>query len=261
MNISSNDLSKLKKFCVGDDTFNNGGKIYWYSDDVIYKIVGEYFFCGEVERNIDLQIREHIPNTPVIYDKLCNNDDFIGYSMEYLKNCFTFRKGSYLHIDFDVCVNVIRDIYEVIKYLHNKNILLGDIHMDNFLINNKGNGYVVDLDYLVYPEDKYKFQDLYCIRLKSVDNYIDVKRTDNIKAMICCLSLILGVDLESKCINRYIIDIEKLYNGYVKKLGIGALDEYFYRIMNGEEVEYFDEFMSNYYCQFLGSGKVKLKKK
>ena len=39
--------------------------IYKYDDNTLYKIIDEYFFPEEVERNIDLQIKELIPNTPV----------------------------------------------------------------------------------------------------------------------------------------------------------------------------------------------------
>ena len=93
MKLNYLELKKLKKFDVGGNTFNNGGSIYWFNDNILYKIVGEYFFCDEVERNIDLQIKAPIMHTPVIYDKLFFNEDFAGYSMEYLKNSFTFNQS------------------------------------------------------------------------------------------------------------------------------------------------------------------------
>lgn len=263
MNISVDDLKILNHFNVGGDTFNTGGKLYRYNDDILYKVVGEYFFVDEVERNVDLQIKEHICNTPYIYDKLCINNDFIGYSMEYLKNSFTFRRAIYLHVDFDVSVNVVKDIYKVIKHLHSRNILLGDIHMDNYMINNKGCGYVVDLDYMLFPDDLYKFQDLYYIKLKSDSKIIRVndKRTDNIKSMICSLSLIFGMDLERLCIKNHELDIENMYYKYIKPLGIGELNAYIECIINGENVCYFDEFLVNNYICFKCNGLVKGKKK
>lgn len=263
MNISVDELKVLRKFNVGGDTFNTGGIIYNYSDDILYKVVGEYFFVDEVERNIDLQIREHINNTPYIYDKLYINNDFIGYSMEYLKNCFTFRRAIYLHIDFNVSVNVVKDIYKVIKYLHSKNILLGDIHMDNYMINNRGIGYVVDLDYMLFPDDLYKFQDLYYIKLKSDGNVIRINdiRTDNIKSMICSLSLIFGIDLERLCIRNHELDIEEMFYKYIKPLCIGKLNEYMECIINGEKVPYFDDFLNSNYEHFVYSGKVKVKRR
>ncbi len=262
MNIGLDDLKKIKKLSFDVDTFNNGGYIYQYNDDILYKIVSLYFFCDEVERNIDFQIKNPIIHTPFIYDKLYINHDFVGYSMENIKNSFTFKKAISMEIDSDICMNVILNIYEVIRYLHDRNILLGDIHMDNFLIDNKGNGYVIDLDCILYPGDEYKFQDLYGIRLNHSSNRINVnsKKTDNIKAMICCLSLLLGIDLERLNISHYEIDMENVYNFYIKSLGSAWLDNYFSLIMNGEEVEYFDEFLTRYYDKILGNEKVKFRK-
>ena len=260
MELKSDDLRKFKKYLVGGDTFNNGGIIYKYSDDILYKIVYEYVFCDEIERNVDLQIKNHIINTPIIYDKIYIDGSFSGYSMEYLKNCFTFRRAVYLSVDFDSCVKVIHDVYDVIRYLHDRDILIGDINMDNFLISNGGDGYVIDLDYMVFPGDEYKFDDLYYVKLKNNSDYLfDDKKTDNIKAMICGLSIVLGVDLEKCCVDCSLIDVEEVYNGYIRRLGIECLDKYFSCIMNKENVIYFDEFLSKNYYSFFNNGNIKVK--
>ena len=263
MNITDSDLRRLKKLNFGNDTFNSGGNIYQFNSNVLYKNIDPYFFIDEVERNVDFQIENHVPCTPCIYEKIYYQDKFWGYSMERLKNTITFKNASYLHIDFYVCMKVIQDIYMAIKYLHHHNILLGDIHMDNFLMDNKGNGYVVDLDYMVVPGDEYKFQNLYQVQLKCDGKRIQVnsKNTDNIKAMICCLSLILGIDLERKNIHQFSITIDNLYYKYIQSLGIMDLNDYFFRMIEGEDVEYFDNFMKKNYTQFLRSGNVRNKRK
>ena len=262
MDISIGDLEKIKKLRFDDDTFNSGGHIYQYNDDILYKIVGEYFFCDEVERNVDFQIKNPVCHTPRIIDKLYINHDFVGYSMENIKNSFTFKKALSMGIDSDVCMNVIQDIYKAIKSLHDKNILLGDIHMDNFMIDYQGNGYVIDLDYILYPGDEFKFQDLYCIKLNHDSNRINInsKKTDNLKAMICCLSLMLGIDLESKCIDHYEIDMENVYDRYIKSLGSVELDDYFSLIMNGDDVIYFDDFLIQNYHHIFHNGWKSLHK-
>lgn len=261
MELKSDDLRKFKKYLVGGDTFNNGGIIYKYSDDILYKIVYEYVFCDEIERNVDLQIREHILNTPFIYDKIYIDGYFSGYSMEYLRDCFTFRRAVYLSVDFDSCVKVIHDVYDVIRYLHDRDILIGDINMDNFLISNKGDGYVIDLDYMVFSGDEYKFDDLYYVKLNNDSDKIciDDKRTDNIKAMICGLSIIFGIDLEKRFIINSIIDMENVYNEYVKNLNIECLNRYFRCIMNGEDIDYFDEFLFKNYNSFFNNCGIKIK--
>lgn len=77
MNIESEDWDWLER--VNDESLNNGGIIYKYNEDVLLKVVGDCF--DKIERNIDIQIKEHIPNTPFIYDKLYNKGSFVGYSM------------------------------------------------------------------------------------------------------------------------------------------------------------------------------------
>ena len=259
MNIESEDWDWLER--VNDESLNNGGIIYKYDNDILLKVVGDCF--EKIERNIDIQIKEHIPNTPFIYDKLYNKGSFVGYSMEYLRNSITFRSATYLNIDFDSCIKIIQDIYETVKYLHKKDLLLGDVHMDNFMIDDKGRGYVIDLDGMYFSHENCEFQDLYSVKLNSNGYRIafNNKKTDNIKAMICCLSLILGVDLESEYINKSEIDIEKIYNKYIKGLGIRNLDNYFCRIINGEDIEYFDDFLKSNYYNFYDSEKVKTIKK
>ena len=258
MNINSDKIKRLQKLSFNDVTFNNGGNFYQISDDVLYKEVDQYFFVDEVDRNVGFQIENHVFNSPIIYDKIYNNGKFFGYSMENIKNSLTFKQAIYLNIDFDSCVSIVKDIYKAIKYLHSKNILLGDIHMDNFLVDDKGSGYVIDLDYMIFPGDEYKFQNLYNIKLNH-DSYsinINNKNTDNIKTMICSISLILGIDLESSLINRSCIDLEDMYHNCVKDLEISSLDNYFMRIMNRENVEYFDEYLVNNYYDFLGKENI-----
>lgn len=84
--------------------------------------------------------------------------------MEYIKNAKTFREASGAHIDEDLKLKAICDVYEAFKYLHSRNIYLGDVHSDNFLISSDGSGYIIDLDYMRFLGDKYKFQQCYLIR-------------------------------------------------------------------------------------------------
>ena len=263
MYLKDKDLNHLKRMKLGSSTFNNGGIIYYYDDTTLYKIIDKYFFRDDVERNIDFQIKNYIPNTAKIYDKIFIDDEFVGYSMEYIKDTITLKNAIYLSVDFDVIVRVTKDIYRTIKYLHYHNILLGDIHMDNFLIDTKGNGYVIDLDYMTFFGDYFKFHQFYCVKLNHYSNKINVpsKNTDNIKVMIGCLSLLLGINLEKNNIKNYAIDIEDMHHKYIKLLGIEELNKYFIRIINGEEVEYFDDFLMNNYFNFLESGNVRRKKK
>ena len=244
MRLQKRKLEKLPLFSLHSHTLNHGGSIYQY-DGMLYKVFDDSsFFEDEVERNIDYQIKNYIPNTPHIYDKIYIHRKFCGYCMEYLMNTMTFREAIYKDSSFSVKVSAILDIYKTIKYLHSRDIFIGDIHMDNFLMNDQ-DGYVVDLDYMIMKGNEFKFQDLYSVKFNSNSNssIVSNKRTDNVKAMICCLSLLLGVDLEKECIYRSVINVEDIYDKYIRYLKLEDVDCYFRDLMNGNESLYFDDFL------------------
>ena len=263
MDLTISDIKKFKELSFGSDTFNSGGNIYQYSDDVLYKIINESFFRDEVERNIDFLLSHDVPSTVKIFDKIFLNDYFFGYSMKYIKNAFTFRYATYLGIDVNVAIGSIKDVFKAVKYLHKNNILIGDSHLDNLMLDNKGNGYLIDLDYMMFPGDKHKFNRLYDIRF-GCDDYFAFSNNvdeDNIRLAIGSLSLIFGVDLEKAYRKYNVIDLECLYNKFIKKLDMKSLDDYFSRILNGDSVEYFDDFLNDNYSEFINSKYVRIMNK
>lgn len=249
VNISKEELEQLSTLKLSDTTHNNGGNVFVLGD-ALYKIFKEFYsYQSEIERNTDFQIKESIPNTPRIYDKIYINGSFSGYAMEYIKNSLTFREAIGKDIDEVLKLKAISDVYETLKYLHKKNIYLGDVHSDNFLISSDGSGYIIDLDYMRFPGDEYKFQQCYLIKPNNTAYKINVASfyTDNIKVMLSCLSLLIGVDLErfiSK--NTSDINLEEIYNDVICPLNNKFLDGYFNKVMNREEVEYFSDYLLKY---------------
>ena len=263
MELNVNDLKNMKRFGVGGNTFNSGGNIYQYNDNILYKIVDEYFFRDEVERNVDYLMNHDVPNTPKIYDKIYLNGNFFGYSMKYLKDTITFRNATYLKIDFDKALGAIQCVYQAIKYLHDRNVLIGDLHLDNVMIDNCGYGYLIDLDYMIFPGDEYKFNKLYDIKYRH-DGYrvsLSSKNTDNVRAMICSLSIIFGIDLESKFRNYFEVNLENMYDEFIQSLHIGVLNDYFSRIISGIDVEYFDDFLEDNSSSIKNSNYIYCKKR
>lgn len=166
--------------------------------------------------------------------------------MEYIKNSKTFREAIGGHVDEELKIKAICDVYEALKYLHNRNIYLGDVHSDNFLISSDGDGYIIDLDYMRFPGDEYKFQQCYLIKPNNKAYKINVASTytDNIKVMLSCLSLLIDIDLE-RFISKKTSDInlEEIYSDVIHPLKIKPLDIYFKKLMNGKEVEYFSDYL------------------
>lgn len=243
MNITEQELEKLPLLNLSVDTHNNGGYIYIVNNKVIYKVFRDFYsFQDEVERNVDFRINMPIPNTPQIYDKIYINGSFSGYIMEFIPDSLTFRNAIGKNLDLKTKIKAINDIYKALSFLHQNNIYLGDIHSDNFLVSTNGNGYLIDLDYMRFPGDEYKFQQCYLIMPDENSNKINLasKYTDNIKTMISSLSLLLDMDLEifiSK--ETHAINIKELYNKVIAPLNNHTLDDYFKRLENKEDVEYF----------------------
>ena len=126
MDLSS--LKEMQKQEIQKGHHNTNGDIYVYNDKV-YKILEQpILFEDEVKRNICYLMKCRIPHTAIIYDTLEKNGRFVGYEMEYIKDAYTFREA--INMDFPIMykLNAIYDIHEALRYLHDRNIYLGDIH-------------------------------------------------------------------------------------------------------------------------------------
>ena len=250
MNIKLEELNNLKRI---NDENNQGGFIFIKDNQTLYKIIyNDYFFPEEIIRNINFQIKNNIPNTPKIYEKIYIDKTFRGYSMEYLQNTITFKNSIKQEITTKNKINAILDVYKSLKYIHENNLSVGDIHLDNLLISTTGKGHIIDLDYLLFPGDEFKFSELYLIKLNNKDNKINISSpyTDNIKLMLSSLSILLNINIE-KYIDEYTHDInlETIYQDIIIRLNNKHLKKYFIQLMKSENVYYFDDYILKYYSK------------
>ena len=230
MQLSKNDIESLSLLHIPKD-MRTTDKLF-LRDGILYKLFGDNSFIDEKNRNVDFLIQNRVPNSPEIYAKLYRESEFCGYTMEYLSNSLTFRQA-------------ITDIYEAMKFFHSYDICLGDIHSDNMLITN-GKGYLIDLEEIRFPGDEFKFKQCYLVRPNESLNKINIpsKYTDNVKLMICSLSLLLNRDLETFIDPiRHEINLEKLYNDIILPLNNEELSSYFKELMSGNFKEYFSDFL------------------
>lgn len=237
-------LRKASPIRFSKDTYHIGGTFY-KKGDRLYKLFNYNYYLDEVERNIDYLLDHSIPHTPSLYDKLYIRKDFSGYTMDYLKNTITFRKSTLKSIPFELKMKAIMDICEVFHYLHSQNICVGDVHSDNFLIDKKGNGYVIDLDYLVFPTDIMGFQQLYWIVQKRGSSYMGKVSpyTDQIKLIISCFSLLMEIDLERAFMRNGDICLENIFPFIEKYYSCHELKDYLNDLIKGESSYYFDSFL------------------
>lgn len=244
LELTDKIIESLEKINLNNSHLNTNSIIY-INNDYIYKIVKDkYFFNEEFERNINYLINNDIINTPKVIDKIYINHTFYGYVMEYIKNSITFKDSINLNIDNKLKIKAIIDIHKALKDLHNRNITLGDIHLDNFLINSDG-GYIIDLDYMRFKGDEFKFTTSYDIKPYNFQNKITKSSiySDIVKTALSSLSLLLKINIEN-LINTEdnSIHLEDIYNIIIVSTKNLDLINYFKKLMNGESI-YFDDFL------------------
>lgn len=247
MKVNKDFFNGLPQLSFDKNHHNSNGNLYIFHDLLIFKKYdANFIFPNETERNIDFLIKEKVPNAPLIYEKMYYNGKFIGYIMEYIKDSMTFRQAIGKNIELDKKIQAIFDVYNSLKYLNSKNIFVGDVHSDNFLITNSGKGYAIDLEWIRFLGDENKFIQRYLIRPGEKFNKTNTpsKYTDNLKFMISSLSLLLDVDLEEYIANReHEINMEVILKEVIMPLNNPELTAYFNKIIKYENVEYFDDFL------------------
>lgn len=247
MQLTENNLNTLQQldYKTNNIKHHNNKSIIYIAENYLYKIVdSSNYYPKEFERNIDFLIKNEIPNTPKILDKIYYNDIFYGYIMEYIKDGITFKEAILKTLTIEERIKAIIDIHKTLKVLHSHNIILGDIHLDDLIINKNG-GYITNLDYIRYPEDKEKF--ITCYNIK--ENEVPSVYTDIVKTMIASLSLLIDMSLEDLIHSKNnCISLEYIYNMIIPATRNKKLKDYFKKIMDGESI-YFDDFLieNNYY--------------
>lgn len=193
--VDLESLESLERISV----YNNSGGYIYISDNCIYKIfLDNYFFIDEKKRNVQF-LYESRWDSPKILNLLYSKGKLVGYGEELIKDAKTFKEGiGDDTLDINQKYKNIRDIFKKIRKFHNKDIYIGDIHLENFIYNADG-GYIIDLDEIRFKDiDDYKFMEYYSIQKNSYSpcSIIANKNTDNIKATICALSLLYNYNFE-----------------------------------------------------------------
>jgi tRNA A-37 threonylcarbamoyl transferase component Bud32 len=130
--------------------FGGEGKIYRTYENLLVKIYSEeerrYETVKKIQRLIDLDLR----NKYIVWPKdiVYNNNEFVGYIMEEIrdaKGLDMYRIYSFLNISYKERFQICIDLLKMIQYLHDRNILIGDLKFDNILITNKTKElYIID---------------------------------------------------------------------------------------------------------------------
>lgn len=239
------DISKMEKLPCSETS--NGGDLY-LDNGILYKFYNaKRSFMDEKERNVNY-LREHPLFRPHVIEMFYDNGEFIGYSQEYIDNSKNFREAiTDKNLSYERKIELIRDVFSKLRMLHERGIVVGDMHSKNLLYNEDG-GYLIDLDEIRFlGVDDFKFEDKYLIKPSSDKPHIKVASpyTDNVKTTIACLSMLVGFDLET------LVDDKILHLSVVKDWlnmnmsDIELRDKIFKLLDSKDEVIYFDEILTS----------------
>ena len=167
--------------------------------------------------------------------------------MEFISGCRTFKDAiGDEKISHDTRVKAINGVYSKLKQLHKCDIFVGDMHSRNVIFNND-DGFIIDLDEVRFKgEDDFKFEELYQLKFDENSPQIKVASayTDNIKAMVSCLSLLYGVDFE-ELVHDKVLRIDELRDTIDVVISDGDFKGEVFKIIDShDEVIYFDEILA-----------------
>ena len=209
------------------------------------KFFNDYKNNDERIRNIKF-FRENPMFSPKINYTFSSGNLLLGYNMEFIPGCITFKDAigddSYTHEDK---LRAITGVFDKLKALHKCDILIGDMHAQNIMFNSE-DGYIVDLDEVRFlEEDAGKFDSAY--HLVSEDGTVIEEESfyiDNVKATVCCLSLLYGVDFED-IMHHGVLKITDLKEAIDTIISEKDFKEDIFSMLDSKDVVvYFDEVLA-----------------
>ncbi len=232
----------INNFEVINDGTNSSANLYLI-DGLLYKVFYDNAFIVEKMRNLTFLIKEK-PIKPNAIDLLESDGELVGYIQEFIPCAKTFKEG----IDdsnYELKYKAVLDVFKSIKKIHSLGYVIGDVHSKNFIYNYDG-GYLIDLDEIRIPEeDDWKFRDYYLVKKNNRTPNIKKESfyTDNVKATISSLSLLLGFDLE-EVVRDESLETLKIYIDWL--INDDELKNQIFEIFDrSDQVIYFDEILES----------------
>ena len=176
---------------------------------------------------------------------LADDAHIYGYEMEYLKDYKSLMaviNSLYKnkHIDFEDKKIILLKLIKCLKEI-NRSYIIGDIRLDNIMVNPKGDARIIDWENGVPIGAAYPILSYY--RPLYLSN--NIVQADSMKMFICILSLLYETNLENICLN---FDFNELYS-FIFNVDLDPLikryiNDYAYEyITKGNGVIYFDEYL------------------
>lgn len=188
LKINKKDLEKMRLIGQGFES-----KIYFFEENVAFKIFSNSILQNQAKleskknKVIELSFMEEEAKPKIFSLLYDNNEEFIGYSMEYIQKLYDFEqifKDSI--IDIKEKIRLYKLLEKEILTLAEKNIFMVDNNFRNFCIDKNEKIRFFDFDSVTTLRNKTEtyptyFTDYYFSRFDNLVNYDFVKYTLNLQ--------------------------------------------------------------------------------
>lgn len=237
--VDYKSLKLVRKITVGRD-----GNIYLTSDNRILKMFTSNSFTFIKDREETLKSLKKMdlpevvkPKNLVYYDGI-----FVGYIMDYLPEGDSLN-SKLNELSFEEKIDKIKEIEDVVRSLHKKNIYVCDLNLDNMFFDKNGKITLIDCDSFVVKNNV--INTMVAKKYKDPKNKIVSEKSDLYAFAVTTLEILFNLRIPD---NSNIVDIEKIYNKNKNKLPISFKSYFDSMFKNGDR-----HYLSDSYEKYLDS--------
>lgn len=237
--VDYKSLKLVRKITTGRD-----GNIYLTSDNRILKMFTSNSFTFIKDREETLKSLKKMdlpelvkPKNLVYYDGI-----FVGYIMDYLPEGDSLN-SKLNELSFEEKIDKIKEIEDVVRSLHKKNIYVCDLNLDNMFFDKNGKITLIDCDSFVVKNNV--INTMVANKYKDPKNKIVSEKSDLYAFAVTTLEILFNLRIPD---NSNIVDIEKIYNKNKNKLPISFKNYFDSTFKNGDR-----HYLSDSYEKYLDS--------
>lgn len=237
--VDYKSLKLVRKITAGRD-----GNIYLTSDNRILKMFTSNSFTFIKDREETLKSLKKMdlpevvkPKNLVYYDGI-----FVGYIMDYLPEGDSLN-SKLNELSFEEKIDKIKEIEDVVRSLHKKNIYVCDLNLDNMFFDKNGKITLIDCDSFVVKNNV--INTMVANKYKDPKNKIVSEKSDLYAFAVTTLEILFNLRIPD---NSNIVDIEKIYNKNKNKLPISFKNYFDSTFKNGDR-----HYLSDSYEKYLDS--------
>lgn len=237
--VDYKSLKLVRKITTGRD-----GNIYLTSDNRILKMFTSNSFTFIKDREETLKSLKKMdlpevvkPKNLVYYDGI-----FVGYIMDYLPEGDSLN-SKLNELSFEEKIDKIKEIEDVVRSLHKKNIYVCDLNLDNMFFDKNGKITLIDCDSFVVKNNV--INTMVANKYKDPKNKIVSEKSDLYAFAVTTLEILFNLRIPD---NSNIVDIEKIYNKNKNKLPISFKSYFDSTFKNGDR-----HYLSDSYEKYLDS--------